>query len=114
MPREADPSTNEHAFVLAALRENVRLDGRNLDQFRPVSLQFPESSDEYGVADVRIGKTRVLCKISCEVVAPYVDRTFDGIFTISTELSPLASPAFEVARYEATHTVEVVIEGLIG
>lgn len=96
MPREALPSLNEQAFLLAALRENIRLDGRAFDAFRPVSLEF---GDEYGSADVRIGKTRVLAKVSAEVTATYPDRKFDGIFTISTELSPMASPAFEVGRY---------------
>lgn len=95
MPREADPSSNEREFVLSALRENIRLDGRALDQFRDIDLAFGE---EYGVADVRMGKTRVLVNISAEVVVPYADRKFDGIFTISTELSPIASPAFEVGR----------------
>lgn len=95
MPREADPSNNEREFILSALRENVRLDGRALDQFRDIDLAFGE---EYGVADVRIGKTRVLVNVSAEVVVPYTDRKFDGIFTISTELSPIASPAFEVGR----------------
>jgi len=96
MSREPDPSSNERAFVLSALRENIRLDNRAFDAFRSISLDFP--TDDYGVADVRLGKTRVLAKISCEVTAPYADRKFDGIFTISTELSPLASPAFEVGR----------------
>lgn len=96
MPRESAPSTNEQAFLLSALRENIRLDARAFDQFRPVSLDF---GDDYGTADVRIGKTRVLAKVSAEVTATYPDRKFDGIFTISTELSPIASPAFEVGRY---------------
>lgn len=95
MPRESEPSTNEREFLLTALRQNLRLDSRPLDQFRPISLAF---GDEYGVSDVRIGKTRVMVKISAEVVAPYTDRKFDGVFTISTELSPIASPAFEVGR----------------
>jgi exosome complex component RRP45 len=95
MPREADISTNERAFVLAAIREEVRVDGRALDEYRPIDLAF---GDEYGVADVRIGKTRVLVRISAEVVVPYADRKFDGIFTIASELSPIASPAFEVGR----------------
>lgn len=95
MPREADPSNNEREFVLSALRESVRLDGRALDQFRSIDMAF---GDEYGVADVRVGKTRVMVKVSAEVVVPYTDRKFDGIFTISTELSPIASPAFEVGR----------------
>nr|POE79663.1 exosome complex component rrp45 [Quercus suber] len=107
MPREAEPSTNEKAFVLSALRENIRLDGRSFDQFRPIDLQF---GDEYGTADVRIGKTRVLCNVSAEVVASYADRKFDGIFTISTELSPIASPAFEVSRQDQT---EVILSRLL-
>lgn len=95
MPREADPSNNEREFLLTALRENVRLDGRAFDQFRDVQLAFGE---EYGVADVRVGKTRVMVNISADVVTPYPDRKFDGVLTISTELSPIASPAFEVGR----------------
>lgn len=55
MPREAEPSLNERVFVLEALSENVRLDGRKFDQYRPIELTF---GDEYGVADVKLGKTR--------------------------------------------------------
>jgi exosome complex component RRP45 len=42
--------------------------------------------------------TRVLVNISAEVTKPFPDRQFDGIFTIATELSPMASPAFEPGR----------------
>ena len=55
MPREAEPSQNEKAFVLKALQENIRTDGRALDAFRPFTLAF---GDEYGIADVSLGKTR--------------------------------------------------------
>ena len=55
MPREAEPSLNERAFLLEALGEDIRLDGRALDDFREVEITF---SDEYGVADVKLGKTR--------------------------------------------------------
>lgn len=55
MPREEEPSLNEREFLCQALRENVRLDGRAFDAFRAIDLSF---GDEYGVADVRIGKTR--------------------------------------------------------
>lgn len=96
MPSEALPSTNEREFVLAALQQNVRIDGRAFDEFRSIDLAFGE---DYGQADVRIGKTRVLVNVSAEVITPYPDRKFDGVFTISTELSPIASPAFEVGRY---------------
>lgn len=55
MPREAEPSLNERAFLLEALGEDIRLDGRALDAFREVEITF---GDEYGVADVKLGKTR--------------------------------------------------------
>ncbi|KAI9760967.1 MAG: hypothetical protein M4579_001343 [Chaenotheca gracillima] len=95
MPREVEPSVNEKAFVLRALEENTRLDGRDFEDFRPLSLSFGE---EYGSADVKLGKTRVIAKASAEVTKPFPDRPFDGIFNIATELSPMASPAFEVGR----------------
>ena len=55
MPRELESSLNERQFFTKALQENIRLDGRTFDQFRPLELEF---GDEYGVADVRLGKTR--------------------------------------------------------
>ncbi|RFU29171.1 hypothetical protein B7463_g7173, partial [Scytalidium lignicola] len=95
MPREIEPSLNEKQFFARAVEENLRIDGRAFDQFRQLKLEF---KDEYGVVDVSLGKTRVLTHITAEVVAPYPDRPFDGIFTITTELSPMASPAFEPFR----------------
>lgn len=44
------------------------------------------------------------------MTVPYTDRPFDGIFTISTELSPMASPAFEVNRPTET---EVLLSRLL-
>ena len=55
MPREAEPSINERAFILQALQEDIRLDGRPLDAYRPLDISF---GDDYGVADVQLGKTR--------------------------------------------------------
>ncbi|KAG7290643.1 hypothetical protein NEMBOFW57_000646 [Staphylotrichum longicolle] len=107
MPREAEPSLNEKQFVTQALQENLRLDGREFDQYRPVELTF---GDQHGVADVTLGKTRVLAKASAEVTVPYADRPLDGVFTIATELSPMASPAFEVNRPTET---EVLLSRLL-
>ncbi len=57
MPREVLPSLNEKQFFLKALSEEIRLDGRASDQYRPLELEF---GDEYGVADVKLGKTRYI------------------------------------------------------
>lgn len=55
MPAQPAPSSNEKAFLIFALRHNIRLDNRPLTAYRPVSLDFPSS--DYGTTDVRIGKT---------------------------------------------------------
>lgn len=55
MPRETEPSLNEKTFLLQALQQNLRLDGRQFDQYRSLDLTF---GDEYGVANVKLGKTR--------------------------------------------------------
>jgi len=57
MPREAEISLNEREFIKRALKEQIRLDKRTLDAFRPLELTF---GDEYGVADVQLGKTRYI------------------------------------------------------
>lgn len=55
MPREAEPSINERQFVLEALQQGIRLDGRSLDAIRDLQIDF---GDDDGVVDVRLGKTR--------------------------------------------------------
>ena len=55
MPREAEPSNVERTFILETLRQNIRVDGRAIDHFRPIDLNF---GDDYGTATVSLGKTR--------------------------------------------------------
>lgn len=55
MPREAEVSLNERDFVIQALEESIRLDSRSLEDFRQPLIVFGE---EYGVADIRLGRTR--------------------------------------------------------
>lgn len=55
MPREADLSNVERSFILEALAQNVRLDGRARDQFRSLDIFF---GDDYGSCTVQLGKTR--------------------------------------------------------
>lgn len=55
MPRGADISNVEKAFILEALSQNLRLDGRAFDQSRDIQLIFGE---QLGTATVSLGKTR--------------------------------------------------------
>lgn len=53
---------------------------------------------------------RVLAKVSAEVTVPYPDRPFDGLFTITSELSPMVAPSFEANRPTET---EVLLSRLL-
>lgn len=55
MPREAEPSNNEKTFILDALVEKYRLDGRSFDQFRDINISFGEA---FGSVTVQLGRTR--------------------------------------------------------
>ena len=56
MGKEAAVSLNEKQFVLQALREGFRLDGRKPLDYRSISIRL--NNQQRGLADVQIGKTR--------------------------------------------------------
>ena len=76
MPREVGPSLNERQFFLEALKEEIRIDSRGFGDFRAIQLEFGE---EYGVSDVRIGKTRY-------VLLPLIAIYFKGSITWASSL----------------------------
>ncbi|GAA5973848.1 hypothetical protein JCM21900_006707 [Sporobolomyces salmonicolor] len=95
MPREADPSLPESDFVHAALRKGLRLDGRSRYDLRQVKLRF---GDELGWVECSLGDTRVVVQVSAEVVKPLPDRPYEGFLILATEISPMASGAYEAGR----------------
>ncbi|EEH22346.1 hypothetical protein PABG_04557 [Paracoccidioides brasiliensis Pb03] len=92
MLKEVDISANEREFILEALHKNIRLDGRALDQLRPLMVSF---GNECGHVKLQLGKTSVVVRISAEVTKPHPERENDGIFTVVVELNDMASPAFK-------------------
>lgn len=64
MPREAELTLNEREFVLEALLEGLRVDGRSLHDYRNIDLQF---GDEYGQTQVSLGKTRSAIHRQCHI-----------------------------------------------
>ncbi|CAJ0933269.1 unnamed protein product [Ranitomeya imitator] len=78
------------------LRElSNRIDGRQTYDYRNIKITF---GTEYGCCIVELGKTRVLGQVSCELVAPKMNRPTEGILFFNLELSSMASPAFESGR----------------
>ncbi|XP_024145267.1 exosome complex component RRP45 [Oryzias melastigma] len=88
-------STCERDFILKAIEEKKRLDGRQTYDYRKIKISF---GTDYGCCFVDLGHTRVMAQVSCELVAPKESRPNEGIMFFNIELSPLASPAFEQGR----------------
>uniref|UniRef100_A0A8B9R3K8 Exosome complex component RRP45 n=1 Tax=Anas platyrhynchos TaxID=8839 RepID=A0A8B9R3K8_ANAPL len=71
--RETPLSNCERRFLLRAVREGKRLDGRQT-------------------------RWLVLGQVSCELVPPKPNRATEGILFFNLELSPMAAPGFEPGR----------------
>ncbi|CAG8493562.1 795_t:CDS:2 [Dentiscutata erythropus] len=95
MVKELELSTNERELIISGLKEGIRLDGRGIDDFRSLKITL---GPEYGRSEVKLGATKVLAKVSCEVARPYPERPNEGILTLNTELSPMAFTGLEPGR----------------
>lgn len=98
--REVATSTAENETVLKSIAEGKRLDGRGIYDYRRIKLK---TGPDYGQAEVQLGKTRVLCQVTCEPVVPPPDQPTEGYVFFNTELSQMASPAFERGRTSDLH-----------
>ncbi|XP_008315918.1 exosome complex component RRP45 isoform X2 [Cynoglossus semilaevis] len=93
--KETPLSNCERDFLLKAIEEKKRLDGRQTYDYRTIKVTF---GTDYGCCFVDLGKTRVMAQVSCEIVAPKESRPNEGIVFFNIELSPMASPTFEQGR----------------
>ncbi|XP_054634251.1 exosome complex component RRP45 isoform X1 [Dunckerocampus dactyliophorus] len=93
--KETPLSNCERDFLLKAIEEKKRLDGRQTYDYRKLKIVF---GTDFGCCFVELGKTRVMAQVSCELVAPKENRPNEGIMFFNIELSPMASPAFEQGR----------------
>ncbi|XP_057699359.1 exosome complex component RRP45 isoform X1 [Corythoichthys intestinalis] len=93
--KETPLSNCERDFLLKAIQEKKRLDGRQTYDYRKLKIMF---GTDFGCCFVELGKTRVMAQVSCELVAPKDNRPNEGIMFFNVELSPMASPTFEQGR----------------
>ncbi|XP_036306065.1 exosome complex component RRP45 isoform X1 [Pipistrellus kuhlii] len=93
--KETPLSNCERRFLLRAIEERKRLDGRQTYDYRNIKISF---GTDYGCCIVELGKTRVLGQVSCELVSPKLNRATEGILFFNLELSQMAAPAFEPGR----------------
>ncbi|KAG5437712.1 hypothetical protein PCK2_000989, partial [Pneumocystis canis] len=110
MPKDIGLSLNERDFILDALNQNLRLDGRGFNVWRDLTLNFGNS---YGHAEVSLGKTRVVVRISADITEPYPDKPYEGIFTIDLEMTPIIHFSSEPGRSSEEMSISHIIDKAI-
>lgn len=91
-------SSVKRDYIADLARQEKRVDGRALDQFREISIEVGPIKIANGSALVKIGKTQVLVGVKIEHAEPFPDTPESGVLMVNAELLPLASPTFEPGR----------------
>ncbi|CRK88343.1 CLUMA_CG002121, isoform A [Clunio marinus] len=91
--RETILSNNEKSFVEKSILEGLRVDKRNLNEFRNLGLFFGQ---DVGSVICTLGATKVFAQVSCELSSPRTSRPNEGTIFINVEMGPMAAPHLEV------------------
>jgi len=96
------------------LKEGKRFDGRNLFEFRGITIEKNISNKAEGSVRVKIGQTEVLVGVKLGVSEPYPDSPNKGNLMVTAEMLPLSSPRFEPGppRFDAIELGRVTDRGL--
>jgi exosome complex component RRP45 len=81
-------SNVEKTFILEAVSNGKRTDGRHLEERRNVEIHF---GNEYGSCVASLGQTRVSAQVSCSVMEPRATRPNEGMVFIYVEFPPMCS-----------------------
>ncbi len=84
--------SSNREFVLEALAQGIRADGRGCDDCRPCLIS-PAAHGGTCQVEVQYGRTRVLAAISSSIVEPYPDKPNKGIVTFGVKLDWCAASA---------------------
>ncbi|XP_055598234.1 exosome complex component RRP43-like [Uranotaenia lowii] len=76
------------------LEHNIRPDGREIADLRPLAINFGSIHSADGSAIVKIGNTTVVCGIKAELAPPKALEPEMGFLVPNIEISPLASPKY--------------------
>ncbi|TFK59589.1 ribosomal protein S5 domain 2-like protein [Pluteus cervinus] len=93
--RPPSPSIPEKEFIQISLQQSLRIDGRQMLEQREPSITF---GPELGWVECGLGKTKVIAQIEAKIVKPTPERPYEGIITIHSELSPMASTEYDTGR----------------
>lgn len=88
--------------VTESLAKGTRVSGRKWDEYRDIEVLTHVSENANGSARVKLGKTDVIAGVKFGIGEPYADSPDEGSISVGLELTPLASPLFEVGPPQPT------------
>ena len=81
--------------IINLVQNEKREDGRNLDEYREISIETDVISKAEGSARVKIGETQVIVGIKPQIGSPFPDTPDLGVLMTNCEMLPIADPSFE-------------------
>ena len=96
------------------LKKGIRIDGRKLDELRPITIQTGFLATAEGSAKIIFGDAEVIAGVKMAIEKPYPDTPEDGVLMVNSELLPLSSPDFESGppSIESIETARVIDRGI--
>lgn len=83
-------------YIESLIEKGKRIDGRKFDEYREIKVEYDISKNAEGSARCKIGDTEVIVGVKLNIGEPYPDNPDEGTIIVNAELSPIASPEFEL------------------
>jgi len=81
--------------IAQLIEKGKRVDGRELTDYREITVEQGIIERAEGSARVLLGKTEIVAGVKIELGEPFPDTPEEGVLTVNAELTPVASPNFE-------------------
>ncbi len=91
---EVIPKLEKHKLS-SLISKGERIDGRELNEYRPITIDVNCIEKAEGSAIVSLGNTVSIAGVKAEIGTPFADTPNEGVLIVNAEFLPLASPSFE-------------------
>ncbi|RLG18812.1 RNA-binding protein [Nanoarchaeota archaeon] len=82
-------------YINDLIRENLRVDERDMLQYRNIKISTGVVKNASGSAMVEIGNTKVVAGVKFDIGEPFSDAPDKGVLITNAEFVPFAAPEFE-------------------
>lgn len=100
--------------IINLINNDKREDGRDLNQYREITIETDVISKAEGSARVKLGGTQVIVGIKPQIGSPFPDTPDLGVLMTNCEMLPMADPEFEPGppNEESIELARVVDRGI--